>query len=165
MTSTTTVARNDVASLGTAAAAGTGTEHAPAGREEATPGSTPGAGTPDDTGRAQRLVWLDPAGLAVHPRNVRDDLGDLSGLAASIAAQGVLEALTVVPITSADSTPGHQLVAGTAARPPRSSPASAWCRACCATTSPPQRTAPTATVPGRPGTSRRCSPRTCTARG
>ena len=34
------------------------------------------------------MVWLDPACLAVHPRNVRDDLGDPSGPAASNAAQG-----------------------------------------------------------------------------
>jgi ParB family chromosome partitioning protein len=46
----------------------------------------------EDGGRAHRLVWLDPRGLAVHPFNIRDDLGDLSGLADSIAAQGVLEA-------------------------------------------------------------------------
>lgn len=50
------------------------------------------------------------------PGNVREDLGDLSGLAASIAAQGVLEALTVVPHTrvadDGTATGGHQLVAG-----------------------------------------------------
>ena len=49
------------------------------------------ADTAEDGGRAHRLVWLDPRGLAVHPRDIRDDLGDLSGLADSIAAQGVLE--------------------------------------------------------------------------
>ncbi|MGX5653886.1 ParB/RepB/Spo0J family partition protein [Geodermatophilus nigrescens] len=70
------------------------------------------ASTADDSGRAHRLVWLDPRGLAVHPRNIRDDLGDLSGLADSIAAQGVLEALTVIPHVAADGTPGHQIVAG-----------------------------------------------------
>src|SRR3954453_7272474 len=53
-----------------------------------------------------------PRGLAVHPRNIRDDLGDLSGLADSIAAQGVLEALTVIPHAPADGTPGHQIFAG-----------------------------------------------------
>jgi ParB family chromosome partitioning protein len=70
------------------------------------------ADTAEDSGRAHRLVWLDPRGLAVHSRNIRDDLGDLSGLADSIAAQGVLEALTVIPHAAADGTPGHQLVAG-----------------------------------------------------
>jgi ParB family chromosome partitioning protein len=70
------------------------------------------AGTTEDSGRAHRLVWLDPRALAVHPRNIRDDLGDLSGLADSIAAQGVLEALTVIPHAAEDGTPGHQLVAG-----------------------------------------------------
>lgn len=82
--------------------------------EHVGPAGTDGA--PADTaggdGRAHRLVWLDPRGLAVHPRNIRDDLGDLSGLADSIAAQGVLEALTVIPHAAADGTPGHQLVAG-----------------------------------------------------
>src|SRR4051794_976677 len=70
------------------------------------------AGTTEDGGRAHRLVWLDPRALAVHPRNIRDDLGDLSGLADSIAAQGVLEALTVIPHAADDATPGHQIVAG-----------------------------------------------------
>ena len=51
------------------------------------------AETTKGSGRAHQTVWLDPACLAVHPRNVRDDLGDPSGLAASIAAQGVHEAL------------------------------------------------------------------------
>ncbi|CCH86259.1 putative ParB domain protein nuclease [Modestobacter italicus] len=73
---------------------------------------TTSAGMAEDSGRAHRLVWLDPRGLAVHPRNIRDDLGDLSGLADSIAAQGVLEVLTVIPHAAADGTPGHQLVAG-----------------------------------------------------
>jgi ParB family chromosome partitioning protein len=79
--------------------------------DPAAPGSA-GAETDDNGGRAHRLVWLDPRELAVHPRNIRDDLGDLSGLADSIAAQGVLEALTVIPHVAADGTPGHQLVAG-----------------------------------------------------
>lgn len=73
---------------------------------------TTSAGMTEDSGRAHRLVWLDPRELAVHPRNIRDDLGDLSGLADSIAAQGVLEALTVIPHAAADGTPGHQVVAG-----------------------------------------------------
>src|SRR3954454_3027945 len=69
-------------------------------------------GMDEDGGRAHRLVWLDPRELAVHPRNIRDDLGDLSGLADSIASQGVLEALTVIPHPAADGTPGNQIVAG-----------------------------------------------------
>src|SRR4051812_40374651 len=70
------------------------------------------ADTAENGGRAHRLVWLDPRGLAGHPRNIRDALGDLSGLADSIAAQGVLEALPVIPHVAADGTPGHQIVAG-----------------------------------------------------
>ncbi|TKJ24343.1 ParB/RepB/Spo0J family partition protein [Blastococcus sp. CCUG 61487] len=51
---------------------------------------------------------LDPHDLAPHPRNVRQDLGDLSGLTASIAEQGVIEPLTVVQLEHG----GYQLVAG-----------------------------------------------------
>lgn len=54
------------------------------------------------------LVLLDPRTLAAHPRNIREDLGDLEGLAASIAAVGVIEALTVVPLADG----GHRIVAG-----------------------------------------------------
>jgi hypothetical protein len=54
-----------------------------------------------------RVEMLDPRELVAHPRNVRADLGDLTGLTASIAAQGVLEPLVVVP-----SGDGHQIVAG-----------------------------------------------------
>jgi ParB family chromosome partitioning protein len=59
---------------------------------------------------AERLdvAWLDPRGIAEHPWNVRTDVGDLTGLTASIAAQGVLEPLVVVPLDAG----GHQLVAG-----------------------------------------------------
>jgi ParB family chromosome partitioning protein len=54
------------------------------------------------------VVLLDPAGLLEHPRNVRAELGDLTGLTASIAAQGVIEPITVVPLPDG----GHQVVAG-----------------------------------------------------
>ncbi len=54
------------------------------------------------------LVLLDPRSLAAHPRNIRDDLGDLEGLRDSIAAVGVIEALTVVPLADG----GHRIVAG-----------------------------------------------------
>jgi ParB family chromosome partitioning protein len=87
-------------------------ESGPTEHVDATAPGSARADTGDDSGRAHRLVWLNPRGLAVHPRNIRDDLGDLSGLADSIAAQGVLEALTVIPNVAADGTPGHQLVAG-----------------------------------------------------
>jgi ParB family chromosome partitioning protein len=93
-------------------ARGAGTEQRDT--EHAKPGGSGSAhaGTTEDSGPAHRLVWLDPRALAVHPRNIREDLGDLSGLADSIAAQGVLEVLTVVPHVAADGTPGHQIVAG-----------------------------------------------------
>jgi len=53
------------------------------------------------------VVQLDPRELTVHPRNVRTNLGDLTGLIASIAGQGVIEPLTVVPLQE-----GWQIVAG-----------------------------------------------------
>lgn len=93
-------------------AEGAGTEQHPAGHDAPSTTGTENGGTGQGTGSAHELKWLEPATLRVHPRNVRDDLGDLTGLAASIAAQGVLEALTVVPHTAEDGTPGYQLVAG-----------------------------------------------------
>ena len=60
------------------------------------------------TGPAElRVELLDPHDLAPHPRNVRVDLGDMSGLTRSIREQGVIEPLTVVPLNT-----GYQLVAG-----------------------------------------------------
>jgi ParB family chromosome partitioning protein len=58
-------------------------------------------------GTELRVEMLDPRDLVGHPRNVRTELGDLSGLTASIAAQGVLEPLVVVP-----SGDGHMILAG-----------------------------------------------------
>ncbi|OJF13753.1 ParB-like chromosome segregation protein Spo0J [Couchioplanes caeruleus] len=43
------------------------------------------------------LLYLDPRDLLGHRGNLRRDLGDLSELQASIAAEGVLQALTVIP--------------------------------------------------------------------
>lgn len=57
--------------------------------------------------RTMAVKLLDPRELTAHPRNVRTALGDLAGLTASIAAQGVIEPLTVVPVDG-----GHQIVAG-----------------------------------------------------
>lgn len=54
------------------------------------------------------VALLDPHDLAPHPRNVRADLGDLTGLTASVAAVGVIEPLTVVQLDDG----GYQLVAG-----------------------------------------------------
>jgi len=73
------------------------TEQHPAEHDAPATTSTEDDGTGQEGGSAHELRWLGPATLRVHPRNVRDDLGDLTGLADSIAAQGVLEALTVVP--------------------------------------------------------------------
>lgn len=61
-----------------------------------------------ETTSALRVELLDPHDLAPHPRNVRADLGDLSGLTESIREQGVIEPLTVVPLNGT----GYQLVAG-----------------------------------------------------
>jgi ParB family chromosome partitioning protein len=56
---------------------------------------------------ASRLVHLDPNSLVDHPGNVRDDLGDLDELTASIRQVGVLEPLVVVPTEE-----GHRIVTG-----------------------------------------------------
>lgn len=48
-------------------------------------------------GNAPYLAQVDPRELLSHERNVRTQLGDLTEIRASIAAQGVLQALTVVP--------------------------------------------------------------------
>jgi ParB family chromosome partitioning protein len=53
------------------------------------------------------LVHLDPNTLHDHPSNVRDDLGDLDELTASIRHVGILEPLTVVPTDN-----GHRIVTG-----------------------------------------------------
>lgn len=44
------------------------------------------------------VALLDPRQLVPHPRNVRLELGDLDGLTASIAGQGVIEPLTVIAL-------------------------------------------------------------------
>jgi len=93
-------------------AEGAGVEQQQAEHDAASATSTEDDGTEQAAESAHELKWLDPETLRVHPRNVRDDLGDLTGLAASIASQGVLEALTVVPHVDAEGTPGYQLVAG-----------------------------------------------------
>ncbi|MBM0226854.1 ParB N-terminal domain-containing protein [Micromonospora sp. ATA51] len=47
--------------------------------------------------KAPYLAHIDPRELIAHPSNLRTQLGDLTELRASIAATGVLQALTVVP--------------------------------------------------------------------
>lgn len=57
--------------------------------------------------KAPFLAQIDPRDLLAHPRNLRTQLGDLTELRDSIAASGVLQALTVVPEDN-----GHRIVAG-----------------------------------------------------
>lgn len=45
------------------------------------------------------LLYLDPRSLDADPQGVREDPGDISGLAATIAEQGLLQPLGVVPST------------------------------------------------------------------
>ncbi len=54
---------------------------------------------PDPTAVEPRgfLLYLDPRDLLGHRGNLRRELGDLTELEASIADEGVLQALTVVP--------------------------------------------------------------------
>jgi ParB family transcriptional regulator, chromosome partitioning protein len=54
------------------------------------------------------LVHLDPNTLHDHPSNVRDHLGDLDELTASIRQVGILEPLTVVPTDDGH----HRIVTG-----------------------------------------------------
>ncbi|MEV4705449.1 ParB N-terminal domain-containing protein [Actinoplanes sp. NPDC049316] len=53
-----------------------------------------GAGATEPEGY---LLYLDPRDLLGHRGNLRSDLGDLTELQASIAGEGVLQALTVIP--------------------------------------------------------------------
>jgi ParB/RepB/Spo0J family partition protein len=53
------------------------------------------------------IDWIVPA-----PDNVRQDLGDLSGLVESIKANGILEPLVVVPCPDGDDEHRYHLVAG-----------------------------------------------------
>src|ERR687897_1611711 len=53
------------------------------------------------------LVHLDPNRLLDHPNNVRDDLGDLDELTASIRQVGVIEPLVIVPTDD-----GHRILTG-----------------------------------------------------
>jgi ParB family transcriptional regulator, chromosome partitioning protein len=46
------------------------------------------------------LLYLDPRQLEADPEGVRDDIGDVSGLAATIAEQGLLQPLGVVALGS-----------------------------------------------------------------
>ena len=48
------------------------------------------------------FVELDPRCLAAHPGNIRDDLGDLTELIASIKAVGVLEPVVITPVVTDD---------------------------------------------------------------
>lgn len=54
------------------------------------------------------LVHIDPRTLLAHRRNLRTDLGDLTELTASIASEGVLQAITVLP----EGDGGYRVVAG-----------------------------------------------------
>lgn len=70
------------------------------------------------------LVWLDPRELLDHPRNVRRQLGDLTGLTASIREDGVIEPLSVIPdpdggyVIDAGHRRKHAAIAADAARVP-----------------------------------------------
>lgn len=50
-----------------------------------------------DTTPPIELAHLKPSQLAVHPQNIRKDVGDVSDLADSLAAQGVQQPLKVAP--------------------------------------------------------------------
>lgn len=54
------------------------------------------------------LVHVDPRTLLAHRRNLRTNLGDLTDLTASIASEGVMQAITVLP----EEDGGYRVVAG-----------------------------------------------------
>lgn len=62
------------------------------------------AATTEHTGE---LVYINVDLINPHPDNPRKDLGDLSELAESIKANGILQNLTVVPMTSTASSEGY----------------------------------------------------------
>jgi ParB family transcriptional regulator, chromosome partitioning protein len=55
--------------------------------------------TASTTTTSPAYVELDPRSLAAHPGNIRDDLGDLTELAASIKAVGVIEPVIVTRVS------------------------------------------------------------------
>jgi ParB family chromosome partitioning protein len=63
------------------------------------------------------FVELDPRSLAAHPGNIREDLGDLTELTASIKAVGVLEPVIITTVTeengkAATRKPSYRILAG-----------------------------------------------------
>lgn len=54
------------------------------------------------------LVYLDPKNIEIDPSGIREDLGDIAGLAATIAEQGLLQPLGVVQTSSG----GYRLIYG-----------------------------------------------------
>jgi ParB family chromosome partitioning protein len=64
------------------------------------------------------FVELDPRSLAAHPGNIRDDLGDLTELTASIKTVGVLEPVIITPVAtdeepkSAKTGTAYRILAG-----------------------------------------------------
>ena len=67
---------------------------------------------------AGKLVYLSVDALSPHPRNPRQDLGDLTELANSIKEKGVMQNLTVVPGTRDDNYTviiGHRRLAASKA--------------------------------------------------
>jgi ParB family chromosome partitioning protein len=62
------------------------------------------------------FVELDPRSLAAHPGNIRDDLGDLTEMTASIKAVGVLEPVIITPVLDEDGKAakkaGYRILAG-----------------------------------------------------
>jgi ParB family chromosome partitioning protein len=59
--------------------------------------------TASTTTTRPQLVELDPRSLAGHPGNIRDDLGDLTELTASITAVGMLEPVIITPVVNDDA--------------------------------------------------------------
>lgn len=84
------------------------TDAAPTPRPRPTPVRT----TPTRPAACEHVTDLAVAQLLEHPGNIRRDLGDLTDLAASIRAQGILQPLLVSPLTHSDGTVGRWVVIG-----------------------------------------------------
>jgi ParB/RepB/Spo0J family partition protein len=84
------------------APAGRFTGHPTRGAAPNLPGRKEPAMTASTTTTTPAFVELDPRSLAAHPGNIRNDLGDLTELTASIKAVGVLEPVIITPVVTDD---------------------------------------------------------------
>jgi ParB family chromosome partitioning protein len=73
---------------------------------------THGRFTLDTTIRTDIITYLAVTDIAPHPDNPRKDLGDLTELADSIKARGIMQNLTVIPAVDDSGTGGYTVIIG-----------------------------------------------------